>query len=292
MRLCRFNDDRLGVVEEDSVLDITYTVDSFPSLRWPLPKGDPLVANLAAVGAAMKATKEMARRIPLADVRLGSPVTSPTKIMAAPANYRLHVEIDAQDPGVHHGVHNRQLEGLTHPVEELGLFLKATSSVAGPADGVRVGRVDRRTDYEVELAVIIGPEARGVAAGEAMRHVAGYCIGLDMSVRGTEDRSFRKSADTFTVLGPWLTTADDVADPGDLTLWLALNGIERQRSSTGAMTVPIPRLIELASAAYTLYPGDVLMTGTPAGVGPVAPGDIIVAGCEGLGEMTVNVMSA
>ncbi|MCK1468299.1 fumarylacetoacetate hydrolase family protein [Bradyrhizobium sp. CW10] len=101
--------------------------------------------------------------------------------------------------------------------------------------------------------------------------------------------SFRKSADSYTVLGPWLTTADEIADPEQLTLWLTLNGTERQRSSTAAMTVGIRHLIEIASSAYTLYPGDILMTGTPEGVGAVSPGDIIVTGCDGLGEMTVPV---
>jgi 2-keto-4-pentenoate hydratase/2-oxohepta-3-ene-1,7-dioic acid hydratase in catechol pathway len=149
-----------------------------------------------------------------------------------------------------------------------------------------------RTDYEVELAVVIGRTVRDVAAADAMDHIAGYCIGLDMSVRGKQDRSFRKSGDTFTVLGPWLTTADEIDDPGALTLWLSLNGEERQRSSTSAMTVGIPRLVELASQMYTLHPGDVLLTGTPEGVGPVAPGDVIVAGADGLGSMTVEVSAA
>ena len=92
------------------------------------------------------------------------------------------------------------------------------------------------------------------------------------------------------MLGPWLTTADEIADPQQLTLWLTLNGKPRQRSSTAAMTVGIRRLIEIASSAYTLYPGDILMTGTPEGVGAVVPGDIIFTGCDGLGEMTVPVV--
>lgn len=290
MQLCRFNGDRLGLVRGDIVTDITYTVSYLRPATWPQPLGDPLVAELSAVCDAVRPDSGQ-EGLPLDHVHLDCLLTSPSKIMAAPANYRRHVEIDAADPGVDHGVHRQQLEGLEHPVESLGLFLKATSSLAGPADGVRIDRADRRTDYEVELVVVMGTTARDVAAADALDHVAGYCVGLDMSVRGTEDRSFRKSADTFTVLGPWLTTADAVPDPSDLTLWLTLNGVERQRSSTAAMTVGIPRLIELASSAYTLHPGDVLMTGTPEGVGPVQPGDMIVAGGEGLGEMTVEVRS-
>ena len=292
MRLCRFGDDRLGlVVDERHLVDVTYTLDLLPSQRWPLLPGDPLLAHLDAVLAAVE-DRRVTTQVDISSVPLRSIVTSPTKIMAAPANYRRHVEEDTLDPGVDQGVHRAQLAGVLEPVEELGLFLKASSSLAGPGDGIRVPAGPARTDYEVELAVVIGRAARDVAAADAMDHVAGYCLGLDMSVRGKQDRSFRKSGDSFTVLGPWLTTADEIADPSALTLWLSLNGEERQRSSTSAMTVGIPRMIEMASRTYTLHPGDVLLTGTPEGVGPVVPGDVIVAGADGLGTMTVAVTGA
>jgi 2-keto-4-pentenoate hydratase/2-oxohepta-3-ene-1,7-dioic acid hydratase in catechol pathway len=289
MRLCCFNEDRLGLVEDSVVYDVTDALEVLPLLRWPLPMGDALVARLAEVCAAARTLKPRARRFDLAQVKLRSPIANPGKVMAAPANYRLHVEIDAKDPAVHHNVHNSQLAGLDRPVETLGLFLKATSSVTGPSQGISLNWREKRNDYEVELVVVIGKTGRNINARNAMEHVAGYCIGLDMSVRGKEERSFRKSADSYTVLGPWLTTADEITDPEQLTLWLTLNGSTRQRSSTAAMTVGIRRLIEIASSAYTLHPGDILMTGTPEGVGAVAPGDIIVAGCDGLGEMTVAV---
>lgn len=292
MRLCRFDGDHLGLIVGDAVLDVTWALEKLGPRSWPGTPGDPLITELGAVAAAVQDVAAEANAVPLRDVVLGCFLTAPTKIMAAPANYRRHVEIDAADPGVDQGVHRQALEGLERPVESLGLFLKATSSLAGPADGVRLDRTDRRTDHEVELAVVIGRTARHVAAADADDHIAGYCLGLDMSIRGTEDRSFRKSGDTFTVLGPWLTTRDEIPDPADLTLRLRVGGTLRQESSTAAMTVGIPRLIELASAAYTLYPGDVLLTGTPEGVGPVEPGDVIVASGDGLGEMTVPVLSA
>jgi 2,4-didehydro-3-deoxy-L-rhamnonate hydrolase len=266
MRLCRFNGDRLGVVEGDRIKDVTSVVQSLPAHRWPFPPGDPLIANLAKLMPAITRAAAAASERPISEVA-----------------------IDAQDPAIHHGVHNKQLEGLERPVEKLGLFLKATSSLAGPSDGITLSWPDRRSDYEAELVVVIGKTARHVSAEDAMSHIAGYCVGLDISVRGAEERSFRKSADTYTVIGPWLTTSDEIEDPERLGLWLSLNGTTRQHSSTAAMTVGIPRLIEIASAAYTLHPGDLLMTGTPEGVGPLAPGDIIVAGCEGLGEMTARV---
>jgi len=289
MRLCRFNDDRLGLVEGSTVYDVTASIETLPSRRWPFPMGDALVAHLHEVCGAAEKLKPHASRFDLAQVALRSPIANPGKVMAAPANYRLHVEIDAKDPAIHHNVHNKQLAGLERPVETLGLFLKATSSVVGPGQGIQLNWQERRNDYEAELVVVIGKAGKNILAEHAMEHIAGYCVGLDMSVRGAEERSFRKSADSYTVLGPWLTTADEIADPEQLTLWLTLNGTERQRSSTAAMTVGIRRLIEIASSAYTLYPGDILMTGTPEGVGAVSPGDIIVTGCDRLGEMTVPV---
>lgn len=289
MQLCRFDDDRLGVVEGDVVRDVTAALDLLQAHRWPFPAGDACVAHLPEICDAAQRLKPQARRLPLKDVSLRSPVANPTKILAAPANYRLHVTIDAQDPAVHHNVHNKQLEGMDRPVEKLGMFLKANSSLVGPTEGITLNWPDRRNDYEAELVVVIGKTGKNIPAARAMEHVAGYSVGLDMSVRGAEERSFRKSADSYTVLGPWLTTADEIANPEKLDLWLTLNGEPRQRSSTGAMTVGIRRLIELASSAYTLFPGDLIMTGTPEGVGAVKDGDVIIAGCEGLGEMVVPV---
>jgi 2,4-diketo-3-deoxy-L-fuconate hydrolase len=211
--------------------------------------------------------------------------------MAAPANYRLHVELDTKDPTIDAGVHRAQLIDMEAPTEKLGLFLKAQSSLVGPSEGVLVP-AGTRVDHEVELAVIIGRQGRNIGQHDALGHVAGYCIGLDMTVRGVADRSFRKSRDSFTVLGPWLVTADEIENPDNLQISLKVNSDRRQHSSTAAMTVGIERMIELASANYTLHPGDVLLTGTPEGVGPVVAGDVIVAHCDGIGEMNVSVQSA
>jgi 2-keto-4-pentenoate hydratase/2-oxohepta-3-ene-1,7-dioic acid hydratase in catechol pathway len=288
MRLCRFDDDKLGLVEGDIVRDVTAALDVIPPVRWPLPLGDPMVAHLDQLLDRARQIAVIAPKYALADVRLLSPVANPGKIMAAPANYRLHVELDTKDPTIDAGVHRAQLIDMEAPTEKLGLFLKAQSSLVGPSEGVLVAP-GTRVDHEVELAVIIGRQARNVRQGDALSHVAGYCIGLDMTVRGIADRSFRKSRDSFTVLGPWLVTADEIPDPASLLMELHVNGDRRQHSSTAAMTVSIERMIELASANYTLHPGDVLLTGTPEGVGPVVDGDLIVAHCEGIGGMTVPV---
>jgi len=131
-----------------------------------------------------------------------------------------------------------------------------------------------------------------VSREEALGYVAGYTVGLDMTVRGTEARSFRKSIDTYTVIGPWFVTADEIAEPGNLSLELTVNGELRQRSNTSHLIFDVPRLIEYASSFYTLYPGDLIMTGTPEGVGPVRAGDTINATVAGIGSITVAVRNA
>ena len=281
MRLCRFAEDRIGLVRNGQVFDVTPALAAL-NYHYPLPRFDPLIAHLPTLRADIERTAGEAAGRPLAQIGLLSPIANPGKIIAAPVNYRKHLAEARADAAIHH---QKQVE----EIERVGLFLKATSSVVGPSQGVAIRHPDRRTDHEIELAAVIGRQADRVSVNEALGYVAGYCIGLDMAVRGTEDRSFRKSVDTYTVIGPWLTTADEIADPQNLMLWLALNGKERQRSSTAAMTVAIPRLIELASTVYTLYPGDILLTGTPEGVGAIAAGDIITAGCEGLGEFSIAV---
>ena len=289
MRLCRFNNDRLGSVEGDVVRDVTAALDVLPEVRWPLPAGDPLVAHLVRIQERIKRIAAEAPKHKLADVHLLSPVANPGKIMAAPANYRLHVEMDTKDPTIDAGVHRAQLIDMEAPTEKLGLFLKANSSLVGPSQGIVIPHHAKRLDYEVELTVVIGRQARDIRKSDALSYVAGYCIGLDMTVRGVADRSFRKSSDSFTVLGPWLVTADEIPNPGDLLLSLEVNAKMHQRSSTAAMTVGVERLIELAAANYTLHPGDLIMTGTPEGVGPVVDGDTIKAHCQGIGDMTVPV---
>jgi 2-keto-4-pentenoate hydratase/2-oxohepta-3-ene-1,7-dioic acid hydratase in catechol pathway len=174
-------------------------------------------------------------------------------------------------------------------IDHYGLFLKATTSVSGTGEGIILPPLDRRIDHEVEVCVVIGKECHRVSEDSSMDYVFGYCIGLDMSVRGTEDRSWRKSYDTFTILGPWIVTADEISDPANLDLAIEVNGERRQASNTSALIFDIPKLISYASHGYRLYPGDVIMTGTPEGVGPVRTGDILKSTVSHLGEMTTLV---
>ena len=159
----------------------------------------------------------------------------------------------------------------------------------GPGEGVKLVHTDRRNDHEVELAVVIGRTAKNVSASDAPACIAGYCIGLDMTIRGPEERSFRKSPDSYCVLGPWLVTADELADAGSLQLSMAVNGQLRQEANTSDLIVKVPELIAWASTFYTLHPGDVLLTGTPQGVGPVKPGDTMLAKIERIGSMQIRV---
>lgn len=287
MRICRFDDGnpeapRLGVVLGADVADVTAVAERLPPVRWPLPRGDLLIAALPGMRAALKHAAETAPRRPLASVRLLSPVANPGKIVAAPVNYVLHLGEARRDPGINFGKPVRT-------IDEHGVFLKATSSVVGPGEGVLVERRDRRTDPEIELALVIGGGGRNIPESEALDHVAGYMIGLDMTIRGTEDRSLRKSLDTFTVLGPWMVTADEFSDPSAVDLELRVNGAARQSSNTRFLIVDVRALISYASHAFRLEPGDVILTGTPEGVAPVVPGDVMDCRIEGIGRMTVAV---
>jgi 2,4-didehydro-3-deoxy-L-rhamnonate hydrolase len=284
VRICRFDDDRLGLVREDRVYDVTEVLSILPQQRWPVPHGDQLIANLEPLTQRIKELAPRAAAKPLAAVTLLSPVANPSKVVAAPVNYQKHLdEAKAQTE-----VFNQDVK----TIDKLGLFLKATSSIVGPGEGVALRMAERRNDHEVELVAVIGRKADRVSRRHALDYVAGYTVGLDMTVRGSEDRSFRKSVDSYTVIGPWLVTADEVPEPGALDLRVSVNGELRQHSNTRLLVFDLPRLIEYASAFYTLYPGDLIMTGTPHGVGAVVAGDVMEAEVEGVGSMRVAVRSA
>jgi 2,4-didehydro-3-deoxy-L-rhamnonate hydrolase len=285
MRICRFNDGRLGVVEGAQIVDVSFALEELPICSYPLPNCDPLIAYLPDV--IRRISKEMtgAPRFDVSSVRLLSPIANPGKIIAAPVNYQRHLAEARADEAIHH--HSAVAE-----IQRVGLFLKATSSLVGAGQGVPLDFADRRNDHEIELAVIIGRSGRNIAVEEAMNHVAAYCIGLDMTLRGPEERSLRKSIDGYSVLGPWLVTADDISNPHALELSLSVSGELRQRANTRDLIMSIAELIVFASRFYTLHPGDVLFTGTPQGVGPVKPGDVMVATIAEIGSMEVAVRAA
>lgn len=184
--------------------------------------------------------------------------------------------------------------GMAVPPEPI-IFAKYTSAVCGPNDPILIPRGSEKTDWEVELAVVIGKPAKYVTEAEALDHVAGYCVVNDVSERSFQTEragqwSKGKSSDNFGPTGPWLVTLDEVPDAGNLDMWLKVNGQMMQQGSTATMVYKVPFLISYLSQFFTLHPGDVISTGTPPGVGMgmkppryLKPGDVVELGIEGLG---------
>ena len=287
MKLCRYDDDRLGVVRGDLVHDVT-------AAQTEIRKSSPYAMNGDAVVAALPQWRERLERLadkspgkPTAQVKLLAPVARPTKLSCAPTNYQAHIaemKAASAQPG------SPIVSVQSAKIGEAGMFLKANSALVGPAEGIPIRFPDRRNDHEVELVMVIGKTGSDIPQARALDHVACYCLGLDITVRGREDRSFRKSVDGYAVAGPWMVTADEVPDPDALPLTLEVNGEVRQNSNTSQLIYNCRRLIEFASEFYTLYPGDLVYTGTPDGVGPVKPGDVIVCrSAPALGELKIAV---
>jgi len=210
--------------------------------------------------------------------RLGSPIARPSKIICIGLNYRDHAEES----------------GMQAPAEPV-VFFKATTALTGPNDGLVIPPNSEKTDWEVELAVVIGKKASHISEENAPSHIAGYLLHNDYSERAWQlERGGQwvkgKSADTFAPLGPWLATPDEIADPHKLRLWLKVNGQIKQDGNSSNLIFGIPFIISYLSQFMTLLPGDVISTGTPAGVGLgfkppqyIQDGDIIELGIDGLG---------
>lgn len=285
MKICRFNQNRLGVAHGDTIRDVTAALDVLPTYTYPLPAVDPLIENLPAVRQRIEQLLPDAPQLSLSQVALLSPVANPGKIVAAPVNYLKHLHEARTDSQIHH--QNAILE-----IQKIGVFLKATSSLCGVSAGVEIQHPDRRNDHEAELVAVIGKAGRNIRREDALSHVAGYCIGLDMTTRGPEERSLRKSIDSYSVVGPWMVTSDELSDPTALDFSLWVNDELRQKANTRDLVIDVASLIEYASSFYTLMPGDILFTGTPEGVGPVQPGDTIVVEMQGIGRTEVSVRLA
>jgi len=220
------------------------------------------------------------------EIRLGAPVARPSKIVCIGLNYKDHAKET----------------GAAIPAEPI-LFFKSTTAITGPNDNIIIPKNSHKTDWEVELAVVIGSKASYVEKVDAMNHIAGYCLHNDVSERafqlergGTWDKG--KGCDTFAPIGPYLATSDEVADVNNLRLWLTVNGQLMQDGDTANLVFSVPYLISYVSQFMTLLPGDIISTGTPAGVGlgmnpPVylKPGDVVELGIDGLGRSTQQVVA-
>ena len=270
MKLASTLDARLLAVLDDRSVDLT------DALRLRPGPGGPLLAFLDAGGTLADLQEldlDALPSRPLDPTRLAAPLARPGKVVGAPVNYLDH----------------KAEMGEQRTIADYGVFLKATSSVIGPNEPIRLPYTDLRTDHEGELGVVIGRTASRVPAERALEHVLGYAPVLDITVRSGEDRSTRKSFDTFTPLGPWVTTADEVPDPGALELRCWVDDELRQHASTADLIYDVAELVAYTSHVMTLHPGDVIATGTPAGVGPIAAGQRVAVEITGLGRLDVAV---
>jgi 2-keto-4-pentenoate hydratase/2-oxohepta-3-ene-1,7-dioic acid hydratase in catechol pathway len=257
----------------------TELIDLRPLVPGPLSGLSAIRRLLEATGGRPRfggAELDVLPRVPIDDVEFEPIVPDPTKVVAAPVNYRDHQEEMSQDFGI----------------EALGVFLKAPSSVLGHGGVVRLPYTDRRFDQEGELAAVIGRTARFVSVAEALDFVAGYTCCLDITMRGGEDRSTRKSFDTFTPVGPQLVTPDEVGDVSKLQLRTTVNGTLRQDTDIDDLIWNVPQLVSYVSSVMTLHPGDIITTGTPAGVGQIGDGDVVSVDIDRVGALSVSVSSA
>lgn len=274
MRICRFTlrtdadaRPRLGVMDEAGIRDVTAVTDELPSLRWPLMRGDQMIANLTDLRPRMEALAAEAPLILREAVRLLSPVANPGKLICGVGNWSHHKA----------------------PLGMLGFLFKVTSALAGEGEGVRVRWPDRTTLHEPELAIVIGRTCVGVSEADALSYVAGYTGGLDMTMKEEKEFfCFCKSFDTYGVLGPCLVTTDEIPDPSKLGYRFLVNGALKGTRAFSDLTGSPAQLVAFASSAMTLEPGDVIFSGA-ADVGPVVPGDLMTLEIAGIGQMEVRV---
>jgi len=280
MKLIRFGEvgqEKPGVLLKDGTpIDVSTFVSNYDEAFFGS-------GGLTRLDSWLRSNAESAPRVaPL--MRLGPPVSRPSKIVCIGLNYRDHAA-----------------ETKAEPPKEPVLFFKATTSLVGPNDDLVMPRNSTKVDWEVELAVVIGKKTSYVSKDDALDHIAGFALHNDYSERSFQlERGGQwvkgKSADTFAPLGPFLATPDEIADFAKLRMWLMVNGEIRQKSSTSNMIFDVPTLVSYVSQFMTLLPGDVISTGTPAGVGmgmnpPVylRAGDVVELGIEGLGESRQHV---
>lgn len=281
MKIAIFNESQLGMVlvEENKIVDVSRAAN------WDT--GNPnssfqyLVENFDELKPKMEQVAKTGESYELSDVFLKSPVPATGKIWAAPVNYRKHQE-----------EMNKQFNNAPLTVEDLALFLKSPDSLSGPMDPIQLPFKDRRTDHEAELGYVVGKKAKNVKAEDAKDYIFGYFALLDISIRGNEERTWRKSFDTFTPIGPWIVTADEIEDPNQLSLKLWVNDELRQDGNTKHLIYDCYKCFEVACNNMQLKPGDVIATGTPEGVGPLEPGDFVRIEVGQVGGFTVQVEAA
>ena len=274
MKIARFNEGRIGIVVGEELVDVTGVV-GVDLQQWPPVGAVQMIAAWSDVRAKVESILPTAPRVALSSVRLLTPVPWPNKVIAYPVNYNDHgQEMQANYRATHQG-----------------FFLKPASSLCGASDSIELPDLPgREVHHEAELGIIIGKRGRDVRREDWKDYVFGYACLMDMVVRGREERVFRKAYDTFCPVGPWITTADEVSDPANLKMKLWVNDELRQSANTKDLVLDIPGMIEMAASVMTLEPGDIIATGTPAGVGQIVDGDVVRIRIDELGEMCMKVV--
>lgn len=273
MQLVRFNHGRIGLLKDGFIYDASKLSGIDPG-EWP-PIGMAQFIQRYDSFRDKLGTLLKEKGVRADEVRLDAPIEWPNKLIAYPVNY------------VEHG----QERNVALRADVNGFFLKAGSSLSGPQDPIVLPELaDREIHHECELAIIIGKKARNVEANSALDYVFGYSCFIDVTVRGKEDRVMRKSYDTFSPIGPAIVTSDEVGDPSAIDLKLWVNQELRQHANTKDLIMDVPNMVAMAASVSTLFPGDVIASGTPAGVGPIRPGDRVTIEIERVGRMTIDVV--
>ncbi|MBO9515907.1 MAG: fumarylacetoacetate hydrolase family protein [Variovorax sp.] len=274
MKVVRFNGFHVGVTDGRKVVDASELCGAGEG-DWPPVAMNRLIRDFDQLRPRLAALLASEPGVALDSVHLETPVPWPNKLIAYPVNYHDHAKEMAS-----RGLANVQ-----------GYFLKSSSSLSGASDAIELPNLPgREIHHECEIALVIGKQCRDIPAERAMEHVFGFACLLDMTVRGKEERVFRKSYDTFTPVGPWIVTADEVPDFANIDMKLWVNDELRQQANTRDLIVDMPSMVAIASSASTLYPGDLIATGTPAGVGRVVDGDVVTIEVANVGRMSVRVV--
>lgn len=273
MKIARFKNGRIGVVRGNEITDVTDLLD-IDTASWPPVAPVRLIDNFEHYKPIIEAQIDNLPSMPVAEAALDTPVPWPNKIIAYPVNYHDH---------------GKEMQAGYRATNQ-GFFLKPNSSLCGPQDEVILPHVPgREVHHECELGIIVGKKARAIDADDWQSYIFGYVCLMDMVVRGREERVFRKAYDTFCPVGPWITTADEISDPQSLEMKLWVNDELRQHANTRDLVLDIPGMLKTASDVMTLYPGDIIATGTPAGVAPIVDGDVVRIAIDQVGEMSLKV---
>ena len=290
MKICQYGEHEAGAVEGERVYPIGAALVAAGHLRQGYTMQE-AIDTLANRPAAMQCARHAldGRSLPLASVTLLAPIENPPSIWAAAANYNAH----AAEMRVASGGPDRT--ALTKDDLMAEFFLKPSSSIIGPGGTVVLPKISKDVDYEAELCAVIGRKARRVSEAQALEYVFGYTICWDISQRDPwgrnrqNTRNIRKGFDSFTALGPWIVTRDELPEPQDVRIEVELNGGKAMTAHTADMICGLREHIRFLSGILTLRPGDLITTGTPAGVAKLAPGDRLTGRIERIGEMTLKV---